>query len=148
MPLISGAITHQGVVIDLVVGVPASVRHAAIQSQLHVPPDLYLRGVVDTGAAVTGLSPRVISQLGLRASDQIAISTPSTTLGSPHRADRFEVSLSLVAGGTKHLFAETLVIAADCFPPEEHIDALIGRDVLDHCSFQYWGQARQFQFAF
>ena len=58
------------------------------------------------------------------------------------------MSLGFVAGGRHHPFPDTHVIATDCWLPDEGIEALIGRDILDQCFFQYIGIERTFTIAF
>lgn len=148
MPIITGPIARQGAVIDVLVGVPDELRRSLQSAGSPVPAAIPVRAVIDTGAGVTGFSPRVFRSLGLAAVGNIAISTPSTPVASPYSAPGHEVSLGFVASGAVHDFGEAFVIEADCFHPAEGIDGLIGRDVLDHCSFEYWGPSRAFQFAF
>lgn len=148
MPIITGPITPQGAVIDVLVGVPGTVRRSLQAAGSPIPPAVPVRAVIDTGAGITGFSTRVFQSLGLVASGTIPIYTPSTPVALPFSAARYELSLAFVAGGVEHAFGEAFVIASDGFNPVEQIDGLIGRDVLDHCSFEYWGPSRAFQFAF
>ena len=145
MPIITGPISRDGAVIDVFVGVPNARRHALVHGSILIPTPITVRAVIDTGAAITGFSPSLFGRLGLTAVDSITVRPP---VGPPQPTDRYKVSLYFVADGTQHLFAEAPVIAADGFEPSEEIQGIIGRDVLDHCSFQYWGTAREFQFAF
>ena len=39
-------------------------------------------------------------------------------------------------------------MSADCWHEDEGMEALIGRDILDHCFFQYLGPDRRFTLAF
>lgn len=148
MPIVTGPITLHGAVIDVLVGVPAARRRALTRVGFAVPPAVGVRAVIDTGAAITGFTHAVFAQLGLTRVGQVPISTPSTPTGCPYPADQFYAELSLIAGGTPHVFAEAWVIAADGFYAIEEMHGLIGRDVLDHCSFDYRGVARLFEFAF
>jgi hypothetical protein len=59
-----------------------------------------------------------------------------------------QVALAIVANGTAHPFPDSLVMVADCWYEGDAYEALIGRDILDHCNFQYLGPERQFQLAF
>jgi hypothetical protein len=45
-------------------------------------------------------------------------------------------------------FRDFNVLATDCWHPDEGIEALIGRDILDLCFFQYMGPDRRFTVAF
>jgi hypothetical protein len=58
------------------------------------------------------------------------------------------VELLLVANGATHPFPSVRVVAADCWHPEHQVLALIGRDILDHCFFEYHGPNQQFRLSF
>jgi hypothetical protein len=90
----------------------------------------------------------VFVSLDLTPVGQVSILTPSTPSNAPPEADLFDVSLSLVAGGVTNPFPDTRVMAADCWHPDEGIEALLGRDILDRCFFRYMGPDRRFTLAF
>lgn len=58
------------------------------------------------------------------------------------------MSLSLVAGGTAVRFPDSRVMEADCWRPDEGIEALIGMDLLTRCFFQLNGPEKWFTLAF
>ncbi len=149
MPIITGSITRHGAVVDSFIGVTTTRRGLLTRNGFTVPPPLPIRALIDTGASVSGCSPKVFERLDLRPVTDIHILTPSTKPDAPHLCGLYRVSWSLVAEGTVHLFAPALdVIVADGFHPDEGIDALIGRDILSRCAFQYWGTSSQFLFSF
>ena len=74
--------------------------------------------------------------------------TPSTLPGAPHRAKLYDVALSVVAGGRASLIADFRVMEADCWLSGEGVEALIGRDILERCFFQYRGPDPAFTLAF
>ena len=90
----------------------------------------------------------MFTALDLRPLDQIAVLTPSTKPDAPHLADWHQVSLSLVAEGRECPFPDTHVMSADCWLEGEGMEALIGRDILDRCFFQYLGLDRKYTLAF
>lgn len=144
MPLITGVITRDGATIDLIVERPAPVR-AGVKSLRPPATPLIIRATLDTGSALTGVANRLLHSLGLDVVDSIMVGTP---IGPPLMADRYSVKLSFVSGGTKVEFGELPVISTDCFKPDGEVQALIGRDILNHCAFEYWGTSKSFQFAF
>jgi len=148
MPILSGSITPRGAVIDVLVGVSDPRRQILVKHGFPVPAPLHVRALIDTGADVSGFAPRLFTALGLTPVDQIALYTPSTPPNCPHMADVFDVSLSVVAGGSPCVMPISSVFAADGWLPEEGIEALIGRDILDSCFFQYMGPDRTFTLAF
>ncbi len=149
MPLLTGIITRSGAVIDSLIGVTDTRRELLTRNGFPVPPPVAVRALIDTGASVSGCSAAVFQRLDIRPVEQIHILTPSTSSDSPHPCGLYRVSWSLVAGGKVHPFAISLdVIVADGFHPTEGIDALIGRDILARCAFEYWGPDDRFQFSF
>lgn len=104
-----------------------------------------VRAIVDTGAGATGVARHLLRTFSLPSQGSKIIRSP---VGPPQIADLYWVSLALASGGTVIAFGEALVLAADCFDEGEEYQALIGRDVLDHCIFQYLGPDKTFTFAF
>jgi len=90
----------------------------------------------------------VFTALDITPIAKTLILTPSTPPHAPHECDLYHVSLSLVADGSAHAFPESRGMAADCWLEGEGIEALIGRDILDRCFFQYIGLERKFTLAF
>jgi hypothetical protein len=148
MPLITGPIGNHGAVIDVMVGVRRSRQRLLAKHQLPIPDPVHVRALLDTGASLSGFHPRVFSGLDLTPTGRIAVLTTSTPIDVPFESDVYWVSLSLVANGQLHPFPDSQVMNADCWLPDEGIEALIGRDILDRCFFQYMGLDRRFTLAF
>ncbi len=146
MPVVAGNLTDQGAIVSLTVGVSRDRKEALVRVGFPVPAEVQLRAVIDSGSAVTAIQPDVFRALDLTRIDEVAIHTPSTG-ATPHHCDRFHVSLSLVHEQQELLLASALVISS-MFRPEENLQGLIGRDVLDHCLFVYDGKRKQFSLAF
>lgn len=148
MPLITDRIGPSGAVIDVLIGVDDLRRHQLTGAGRPVPPPVPVRVQLDTGASLSGLAPRVFAALGLEAVGTTAILTPSTPLHAPHQCDEFLVSLAVVAGGSAVPFIDSArVITAEGWLPGEGVEGLIGRDVLAHGTFMYFGTEGRFQFA-
>ena len=113
-----------------------------------VPELVHVRAVVDTGAALSGITPKAFQALGIESVGQIKLITPSTPIEQPHQCDRYFVGISIVAEGQSHFLADLSVMETASWLPEEGFEALIGRDILDRCFFQYIGQDRKFTLAF
>jgi hypothetical protein len=149
MPLITGSITAHGAVTDAFVGVCGQRQRLLVKHGFPIPPPIPVRALIDTGASVSGCTADVFARLDLKPIAQVDLLTPSTRLDSPHPCDLFQVSWAIVAEGTSHPFTPVLqVIVADGFHPTERIGALIGRDILARCAFQYWGPDGRFHFSF
>lgn len=148
MPLISGRIDRHGAVVDVLVGVSGPRQRMLRRHGFPIPQPIPVRAMIDTGSFVTGFAPRVFRSLGIGSVGTLAVFTPSTSPDAPHPAEAFDVTLSVVANGAAHPFTTARVIAADCWLPDEGVEGLVGRDLLDHCGFQYWGPERTFTLAF
>jgi hypothetical protein len=113
------------------------------------PQAVAIRALIDTGASVSGRTADVFAKLDLKPITQIDLLTPSTKVDAPHQCDLYQVGWSVCAEGGVHLLSPVLqVIVAEGFHPVERIDALIGRDILARCAFQYWGPDGSFHFSF
>jgi hypothetical protein len=148
MPYLSSPIGPGGAIVDVLIGVPAVRAKLLTRNSFPVPPAVHVRALVDTGASVSGFTPRVFRELDLTPFDELAILTPSTPPDAPHRCPRYPVSLSLVAEGRSCSLPEAYVLATDCWHPGEGIEGLIGRDILDRCFFQYIGPDQRFTLSF
>lgn len=148
MPYLTGPIVPSGAVIDVLVGVSQPRRLLFAKHHFPIPEPVAVRAMIDTGASISGFQPGVFQSLDLTAVSTGLILTPSTLPDAPHECELFDVSLSLIAAGVAHPFPDSRVMAADCWLEGEGIDALIGRDILDRCFFQYVGLERKFTLAF
>lgn len=148
MAIVNGKITRDGPVIDVLIGVPKSRANLLAKNGFPVPPPIALRVIIDTGSHGSGFAPWVFEKLDLTPIGKITILTPSTRVEAPHECDEFHVSLSLVADGEPRPFGDRVVINPDCWHHREEIVGLIGRDILAHCNFFYFGKDREFKLAF
>jgi hypothetical protein len=147
MPVISGPITQDGAVISILVGVSEARRRLLLGDGKQVPPSTPVLAIIDTGSFATGFRPQLLHALGIEPFDRIPILTPSTRPDAPHFCDRYDVSLTLVAGTTQKHLRSVFAIASQDFG-EHGIQALIGRDVLRHCVFSYFGPHQSFELSF
>jgi hypothetical protein len=148
MPIVSDKIGPSGAVIDILLEVSHPRRRLLERSGVAIPPAVHVRALIDTGANISGFTPRVFTELDVTPVDKIAVMTPSTSPDSPHQANLYDVSLSVVAGGRANPIADFRVMEADCWLAGEGVEALIGRDILERCFFQYRGPDRAFTLAF
>jgi hypothetical protein len=147
MPYVNGRIGPHGATVDVVFGVP-QIRLKRLRSvQLPVPRAVHAVALIDTGASLSAVSPRILRALELQPIGQISVITPSTPAHAPDTFDRYNVALSMVAGGGLCPLPETLVMSVDCWTEGEGFDALIGRDILDRCHFMYYGPEGNFTLA-
>jgi hypothetical protein len=148
MPYLTGTLTREWAIIDVLVAVNTPRRGLLAKHQFPVPAPVHVRALLDTGASMSGFSPRVFRELDLTPVAQLAVITPSTPTHAPHECNLFDVSLSLVADGTAHQFPDTRMLETDCWFPGEKLEALIGMDILCRCFFQLMGPERKFVLAF
>jgi hypothetical protein len=147
MPIITGTITDHGAVIAVRVGVSRNREIILRQQRARIPQPLTVSAQIDTGSFVTAFPQSVFDQLGIAPFTRIAVQTPSTKTGEPHYCDQFDVSVDLVSGMTVHRLPSVKAIAVDEFD-EHELGAIIGRDILQICMFQYDGRGRQFSLVF
>lgn len=111
-------------------------------SGANVPiPDPFVGlALLDTGASVSCLDPSVIEHLQLQPRNMEDVLTPSTG-NQPHLAAEYDVSVVIFTGKQKDL-----PLANHCMPIvqselllSQRIHALIGRDILRDCIFNYNG---------
>lgn len=148
MGLVTGDITHQGAVVGVLVGVSRNWETALRRVGHAVPHPVPVRALIDTGSNVTGLMRSILASLEIKPFSTIRISTPSTPPDCPHPCDLYDSSLSLVEGIKPATIPSVHVIAPEDFHHEEGVQALIGRDVLNLCNFQYLGPEKKFMLAF
>lgn len=148
MPTITGEISDYGAVICVLVGVPTLRRQVLQRLQMIVPSEITVRALIDTGSHVTGFSREVFTALELGPFGRTPLRTPSTRPGEPFYADQYEVSLSFVSGMDCYPFPTIRAIASDDFQRGDEVEAIIGRDILNRCNFQYLGFAGQFNLFF
>jgi hypothetical protein len=146
MPYVTGSILPGGVIIDVVIGVSEGRQKVLANVGFPVPARKTIRAVIDTGSGVSGIDPRVLQALDLKPVGDMQINTPSTS-HTPHPCGEYLVSLSLLQSN-QELHLPTFSVIDAVFQPDENIQALLGRDVLDHCLFIYDGQRQAFALAF
>jgi hypothetical protein len=147
MPYVAGPLDDSGsAVIDVLIGVDENRQRLLAKHQFPIPPAILIRAQIDTGAAVTMVDPRVLKTLDLTPIGTLSISMPSAEL-TRQVCNQFTVSVSLRDENTGVEHPSVTVIEA-AFWPEEGIQAVIGRDLLKHCSFLFDGGRNAFWFAF
>lgn len=98
--------------------------------------------MVDTGASGTVIAPSVLAQLGVQPVGATSMSTPSTT--APVQARLFNVDLTFLTNSVM----VPGVVAIEAPLGGQHIQCLIGRDILQHGVLIYIGYVNQFTLSF
>ena len=99
-------------------------------------PSVSVSALPDTGASGTVVRTAALDELGLDSTGTVFINTPSTTV--PLKSIEYRVRLVL----SQTVAIETYVVEAPL--GGQHVQCLIGRDVLEMCCFVYDGPKRQF----
>lgn len=146
MPHLTLPITPLGPLLDFICAVSKPRADALIKAGLPVPQAVTVKGLVDTGASITGLDPAILKALGVVSTGTIPVHTPSTKLGVPHVANQFDVSSILVHPMVTRTWMALPVIESEL--AHQGIQALIGRDILSFCLMTYDGQAASFSLGF
>lgn len=147
MSLLTGQLVGDWAVVDVLVDVSARRRELLSRHNFPIPEAVHVRALLDTGASISGFSPRVFRELDLTPVSKFDVLTPSTPHDAPHVCDLYDVALSLVANGQARPFSDVRVMVADCWHPGENLEALLGMDILRQCNFQLFGPEGQFTLA-
>ena len=116
---------------------------------MEAPHAKRLRALVDTGASHTFVDANILHGLLLMPVGKARMHTPSSgVMGAS--SDTFEISLALLgtAGVENALEFPTLRVTSAEFSSVQNFDALIGRDVLQHCVLTYNGSMGWFTLAY
>jgi predicted aspartyl protease len=136
MPHFTVTIGSDGPVVDMAVVVGrARQRRLAIQGSPEPSPST-IRALIDTGSDLSVVHPQVLQQLGVQATGSVRIRRPGGGNGF-RLATTFDIQLSIggVHPATRWISRQVVGVA----PSTPTILALIGRDVLEHCTLFYNG---------
>lgn len=130
------------------VGVSEGRQKALVEAGQPVPKIAKIRALVDTGASCTCVDPEVLTgALGLTATG----STPVVTAGGvPEDRDEYDVALAIPSNTSAEapMVFGTIRVVATPLRSAQGFDALIGRDVLQHCALFYNGSVATFTLAY
>ena len=147
MPILTLPIESAGDILTVGFAVSEPRQAAMKKAGLPIPPLVFARGLVDTGASCTCVDPTVVQKLQLEPSGTTQMLTPSTG-ATPHICSQFDVAVAIVMDARQVHVCSLLtpVVESDLSP--HGIQALIGRDVLDRGILIYDGCRRQIALAF
>ena len=128
-----------GPVVDVGLSVPLALEDQLRRAGESLPQPIQLQPMIDTGATGSVIQQGLAAQLGLKPIGVTLINTPSSTNVECYEyAVRFVFPNNVVVEGT--------VIEAPL--KGQHIQGLVGRDVLQHAVLVYIGYAGQFTLSF
>jgi hypothetical protein len=145
MPQLTFPITPDGLVVDVLVNQEAAVL-IPLRASGQLCPPIEAKGLIDTASNVSGVSPAIVSRLGL---PPIGPPTTTTGIGGVLTVQLYRVSLHIRDAGAPNLPMFTLPsLLVMELPPGPSCEVLIGMDVLMGCKLIVDGPARQFTVEF
>lgn len=128
-----------GPVVEVRLAVGTIIEEVLRQNNQAIPTPLPVLSMIDTGATGTVIQESLINQLNLNPVGATLITTPSST-----NVQCYEYLMRILF--PNNVVVETVVIAAPL--QGQHIQCLIGRDVLRHGVFIYTGYIDTFTLSF
>lgn len=145
MPFLTFPIGAEGTLVNIFVALSTPRVDALKAAGLGFPPPEKAKALIDTGASISSISPRIAKGLALVPSGVTPIHS-ATTGGTSQNCNLYDVCLAFVQPSIKVLGVNIPVIEVDLFSPG--IDVLLGRDMLGQCLCIYDGQSSTFVLAF
>jgi hypothetical protein len=130
MPHTTLTIGPDGPAIDVTVGVGPTIWQGLAGQGNPPPPPLTLRSLIDTGSDLTAIHPKILQQFGGSPVSSARIRRPGQV--GYRIAPLFEIRLSI--GGLIPGASWIPMRVAGVAPSTPTVLALIGRDVLEHCT--------------
>jgi hypothetical protein len=145
MPFLTSTIGAEGALVDIFIALSTPRIDALKLAGMSFPPPEKARALIDTGASISSISPRIAKCLSLIPSGITPICSATTGV-APQNSNLYDVCLAFVQPSIKVLGVTIPVIEVDLFTPG--VDVLLGRDMLRQCLCIYDGQSGTFTLAF
>jgi len=127
-----------GPVVQIQIAISEAAEQALKKAGQPVPPPVQVSAMIDTGASDSVIQTGIAQQLGIQPIGVTRVNTPSSTNVQCYR---YDVQLILPNG-------VTVVVPVTEAPLQgQHIQCLIGRDILMHGVFIYIGYSNLFSFS-
>ena len=146
MSHVSRNLSPDGALVDVRIGVITARRHALISTGLPIPAPIVIKAQIDTGAYRSGIDSGILRQLELWGPIDREEYYSSSTDDTPAVGEVYAVELTLLSPDDSRTFDMWPVLAHSFAGCEAR--AVIGRDLLAHCTFKYIGPAQAFEFIF
>ncbi|HTW81349.1 MAG TPA: aspartyl protease family protein [Terracidiphilus sp.] len=147
MPHFTKQFTNGAPIITAVLKVTQARADALTAANQPIPPMQRMTALVDSGASCTCVDPTIIQALGLSPTGSTLMFTPSTG-AQGHTTDQFDASLQIYCTMEQAPLEIPVIGVVASELRVQGIDALIGRDVLKFCLFDYNGASGFFTLAF
>ena len=128
-----------GPVVDMRVWIGTPVEEVLKKSGDSLPDPVLIKGMIDTGATGTVIQPEIAKKLRLQPVGVVTISTPSS-----ENVPCYQYIVRLIF--PSNVIVEAIAVEAPL--KGQHIQCLIGRDVLAHGVLVYTGYINQFSLSF
>lgn len=128
-----------GPIVEVGFAIGTAVEDVLKKEGKGIPLPIKITAMIDTGATGTVMNVEIVKQLDLHPIGTTLISTPSCT-----NVQCYEYLCRILF--PHNVIVETVVIAAPLMG--QHIQCLIGRDILQHGIFIYTGYINQFSLSF
>jgi predicted aspartyl protease len=128
-----------GPVVDMRVWIGTPVEEALKKSGDSLPDPVLVKGMIDTGATGTVIQPEIAKKLRLQPVGVVTISTPSS-----ENVPCYQYIVRLIF--PSNVIVEAIAVEAPL--KGQHIQCLVGRDVLAHGVLVYTGYINQFSLSF
>jgi hypothetical protein len=146
VPEIALPVLRNGLLIDVRVGISAPRQAWLWKKGLQHPPPVRAEFVIDTGADRTMVNDRILLNLGLQPTESTRVLT-SSSAGKPETCDVYDISLEMRGKGNAAWRSSSLAVLGRHLP-NDSIEGMIGRDILDRMVLVYDGPQRMFRLHF
>jgi hypothetical protein len=149
MPTFVDALGSNGPFVRVEVGVSQPHRLKLFAARRPIPQSLSLTALIDTGAGLTCIDPKVIRRLQIQPKGGLRpVNAPG--LGGLTFPQTYEVGVTILhpsGNPADHLIIPNTDVA-DVSLGVLSIDVLLGRDVLALCDFNYLGRSGTFALSY
>lgn len=135
-------LVQAGPIAEVLIAPPQQLVHVLRAKGQPVPQPVKAVAMIDTGASGTVITPAIAAALGIQPVGVTNMSTPSTT--TPVQSRIFNVDLTFLTNSVNL----TGIVAIEAPLGGQHIQCLIGRDILQNAVLVYVGYINQFTLSF
>jgi predicted aspartyl protease len=147
MPFVTLTTEPGGPIIDVTIGVSHPREMQLRAAQQAVPLPIKVRALIDTGASCSLITQTIVNKLRIPVRGTTPMHTPSTD-GTAQDACVYDVSFVIdLTDQQARRYASLFVIGRNVMI-QPGVEALIGRDILQHGIFNYNGTAKIFLLGF
>jgi hypothetical protein len=144
MPTLTGPITVDGALVNVLIGVSETRRQALLRVGFPIPAPFAVRAVLDTGSFISLAEAQAITPLGVQPYIQRQFFT-SATGATPHVRDVYNLSVTLVDdSGTALAYWPSVDVLPAVFLPTDAVHGVIGRDLLGTAVLHFDGKGGAF----